>query len=353
MRKYLLGFLFFALSSVAASTNSENINSFASDFYQKSLKDDNIFFSPYSLFNCLSTLYLGAQGDTEKEMAKALHIEKIGQENLPKFLSRLQVNLASSSFHSADAIWLKKDLSLLENYQKAIKHLSLEVSCLDFSDPISSSVAINSWVFEKTQHTIDHLLSPADISKKTEVILTNAIHFQSNWIKPFSKNSTTSAPFYRDEEKISLVQMMHQTSHFPYYEDANYKLLLLPMQQSNSSYVCFFLLPKNSFKELEENLNLQLLLSQIHEAQNTQVDVFIPKVTLQSKLDVKALLETLGIKKAFSPEADFSSLTENKNLSIDKILHEAFFSLDENGVTASAATAVTLMTSCASKKENP
>ena len=43
---------------------------------------------------------------------------------------------------------------------------------------------------------------------------------------------------------------------------------------------------------------------------------------------------------AFTPAADFSALATNEAVQIDKVLHQAFVKVDEDGTEAAAATAV-------------
>src|SRR6266496_5071687 len=59
---------------------------FAVDLYQR-LKDQpgNLFFSPYSLSTALAMAYGGARGQTEAEMAKALHFSQSSQDTHAAF----------------------------------------------------------------------------------------------------------------------------------------------------------------------------------------------------------------------------------------------------------------------------
>lgn len=333
MKKYISCFLSF-FSLVSANPISEKINSFGSDFYQESLSNENICFSPYSMFSSLSTAYLGSKEDTKKELAKALYID----QNFFEAFSLFNKNLHSDQLNSANAIWLEKQVSLCDDYQASIKDLDIQV----FSNNPLSASTINAWVAEKTKNKIQNLLAPSDIEKSTQVILTNALHFESVWIKPFRKELTCPGEFYINDQESTITQMMGQKSHFPYYENDLYQLLLLPIQSSSSSYTCFFLLPKTSFNNFESTFNLSTLLDQIHLASLTLVNVHLPKFTVEQTLQAKGILQNLGIKKAFSSEANFSGLIKKENLFIDKVIHKVFFSIEEKGVTASAATAITM-----------
>lgn len=58
----------------------------------------------------------------------------------------------------------------------------------------------------------------------------------------------------------------------------------------------------------------------------------------------------MGIKKAFSPAADFSQMT-NSQVQIDQILHKTFIKLNKNGTEAAAVTAVIAKASMAPTHE--
>src|SRR6516162_11738226 len=72
------------ISTASASPETESVvaanNQFALDLYgQLGKKDGNLFFSPYCINKTLAMVYTGARGETEKEMAAALHFT-LGQE---------------------------------------------------------------------------------------------------------------------------------------------------------------------------------------------------------------------------------------------------------------------------------
>ena len=70
------------------------------------------------------------------------------------------------------------------------------------------------------------------------------------------------------------------------------------------------------------------------------MSITMPKFEYESAFSLKDSLATLGMKTAFSGEADFSGMNGAHDLLIQDVLHKAFISVDEDGTTAAAATAV-------------
>jgi serpin B len=48
----------------------------------------------------------------------------------------------------------------------------------------------------------------------------------------------------------------------------------------------------------------------------------------------------MGITAAFSGSADFSGITNQEQLNISEVIHQAFIAVDEQGTEAAAATAI-------------
>ena len=66
---------------------------FALDLYQElRTREGNLFFSPYSISTALAMTYAGARGDTELQMAQALHF-LLDQEQLHPAFARLEARL--------------------------------------------------------------------------------------------------------------------------------------------------------------------------------------------------------------------------------------------------------------------
>ena len=101
------------------------------------------------------------------------------------------------------------------------------------------------------------------------------------------------------------------------------------------------LLPQaDKFEAFESSMDFQLVTEIISNLTSQQVNLTMPKFEFESSFGLKNALTGMGMPIAFSPDADFSGMTGNRELFIDDVLHKAFVSVDEAGTEAAAATAV-------------
>ncbi|MCJ7670335.1 MAG: serpin family protein, partial [Dehalococcoidia bacterium] len=101
------------------------------------------------------------------------------------------------------------------------------------------------------------------------------------------------------------------------------------------------LLPASGdFEAFEKTLEAQQVDAIIDDLQNTQVTLTMPQFKFESQFSLKDTLAGMGMRDAFSGNADFSGMTGNRELFISDVLHKAFVAVDEAGTEAAAATAV-------------
>jgi serpin B len=201
---------------------------------------------------------------------------------------------------------------------------------------------INAWVEKKTNGKIKDLISPGVLDSMTRLVLTNAIYFKGNWAKQFKENRTQDAPFTLADGKKIEVAMMNQKAEFGYMETDTFQALELPYVDEELSMV--ILLPKeiDALNEFEKALTTENLNQRLAEIHKCEVVVFVPKFKTTSQFSLADVLKSMGMKDAFSSDADFSGINGKRDLFISAVIHKAFVEVNEEGTEAAAATGVVM-----------
>ncbi len=328
---------------------------FALDLYHALREQDgNLFFSPYSISAALAMTYAGARGQTEEQMAEALHFD-LPQETLHSSFGDLSGELASRGegaegqdgegfrLNVANALWLQDGFDLLPEYLALMESAyGAAPRPVDFQGaPEDARVTINDWVAGATEDRITDLIPAGVIDALTRLVLTNAIYFNAAWAVPFDQDLTSEGPFtLLDGEQIS-VPMMRQTEGLPYAAGEGYQAVELYYDGGELSMVV--VLPKEGgFEAFDGSLDAARLAEIEAGLSHQQVALSMPRFEFDSQFSLSEALASLGMEVAFTDAADFSGMTGGPDLLISEVLHKAFVSVDEEGTEAAAATAVVM-----------
>lgn len=104
------------------------------------------------------------------------------------------------------------------------------------------------------------------------------------------------------------------------------------------------LLPEKGmdFASFEKELSLKKLRALQAAFKDEVVDLALPKFELESTADLTNPLQAMGMKKAFSWQADFSGISRDIPLSISQVFQKANITVDEEETEAAAATDVVI-----------
>ncbi len=304
---------------------------FAADFFSYDLareietRNQNWIFSPFSIASCLSMVTEGADGRTAEELRAAL-----GPFQYDPSLIHPSAFDSDYQLQIAQGAWIKNGYPILSSFEETLtKNYQAAIENIDF-DPDSVQM-INEWIAKNTEQKIQNLIPSNSIDSMTRLVLANALYFQGSWEQPFPENGTSPLPFYTPTEIVQ-ADTMDQTSYFSYYENDKLQLLSLPFKSSGPKPICLLVLPK-------QEIDWETIQAAIPLQSRAKVHVQVPKFQVEQAIDLKPILKNLGIDGAFSSFADFSKISEYGNLHLSAILHKSFFSFDEKGVEAAAATA--------------
>ncbi len=325
-----------------------DIQSFACSFLARiaEVAQGSFVVSPTSLAYLLGMLSEGAAGQTREEIISALGFDGKKQEGIGPFCRDLMVltsSLAPSDavVEVANGIWPRQGHPLSEPFRKALRnYYDASFQEVDFSKTDEALARINGWASDKTHGSIEKLMDVVDPS--APAVFANALYFKAEWKCPFSAKKTEETTFHLDDNRERKVQMMklhHPVEMFQFFESEDLSMLTLPFGENGCSMS--FLLPAQdkSLADLLAQLDGRKLSSVFAGRKWEHVDIWIPKMTVDSKKDLSGTLSKMGIRTLFEAP-DLSPMWEKAgdgNSSV-RILQSSTLSLDEKGAEAASAT---------------
>jgi len=347
MRKFII-YIIFALIAINLNAQSiiESNNQFGFEFYQEIKSNNNFVFSPASISSAFAMTYNGAQGNTFNEMAQVFHFNK----NLSEFntdyknLFTLNENQKDFQFYNANSLWIQEGMEIKQNFLDVNKtYYGASLNLLDFkNDSEKSRITINNWVSEKTKNKINDLLNPSTIDNATRLVLVNALYFKGAWKKQFKKEQNTKDKFQVAKRDFIEADFMNTSVNTWYYQDNYAEIIDIPY--SDDDYSLMIIVPKSyrKLKKLEKKLDQEYYNNYINHKEKKQIKLSIPKFNIKSDYDLGETLVKMGLKDAFTGNADFSGITEQEKLYISQAIHKATIEINEEGTEAAAATAVVM-----------
>jgi len=245
------------------------------------------------------------------------------------------------SVEDASAVWVQNRWPIDPSYVKLVRDsLGADVYSCDFTKP-SGADQINKWVSYRTHNLIPSIVSPEELVSR-KLVLTNALYFHGTWEHPFDVTDTHLAKFTNLSGIASKVATMHCIENAEYEETAQYQVAQISLGYSR--WRMMILLPKSRYS-LEETLS-QLsphVLQQQHTCTPAIIDLSLPRFDMARTFDLAESLQRMGMGAALSSkDANFSSLS-SKPLSIGSVVQKVGLRVDEQGVSAVAATAVEMV----------
>jgi serpin B len=171
-------------------------------------------------------------------------------------------------------------------------------------------------------------------------ILVNAIFLSDNWLDPFQIESTTAGVFHSPGGDVE-ADLMRSSDPLPYYEDEALQAAHLPLRGPAGLWV---LLPKTGdAATLLESLDGERFRGIARAAETRSGELVLPRLDIGGgSIELGPVLEGLGVN-LFDPAlaALTGGLVEGEGpVYLSKAVHKATLEVDENGLTAAAATAM-------------
>lgn len=342
------------------------VNAFSQDLYAQLTQanpTNNLVYSPLSIAVALGMAYAGAEGETASQMASTLRLTTDQTDTEIGFgalLGELAAEGESGNFklNVADSLWMQQGFQIGTQFLAEMQ--SLYGSAVNQVDYIHAAAAatdqINSWVATATNGKITNLIPEDQLDQYTRLVLTNAVYFKGDWASSFDLSETANLPFTLATGMQESVPTMRQTSDFQYMDSDGYQVLEMPYQGNDLSMV--IVLPDGTGAAGSTMPALPTDVGTWLQGLSTyNVDVSLPKFTVNDSLPLRGVLATLGMTDAMSDAADFDGIhdpaVDGKSLHIAAVDHAASIDVGEQGTEAAAASGVIARVACIVLDSNP
>ena len=314
-------------------------------FQQLAERPGNVLVAPYGVSLALAMTGLGASGATSEQFKRTLRIEE-AHTNWPSAFSRLNTAVKRSATDGVDLriagrLWLQEGWPVEDACRRHYRELfGVEPSSLDFLHGGKEAVrTINATISRDTAGAVAEMLSDNDLSDRTALIVLAAVVFHGEWRSGFAADQTEEAEFDVSAARTVLAPMMRQINRLPLARRDGMTLLELPYRGTLSMVIILPDEPEGVTK-LGKELTVDQLNRWVSVRAVREVDVRIPRFSIQQSHSLRPVLSKMGLEAAFDPmRASFSALSPRNPLALSMVVHEARVMVNEEGTRAVAATA--------------
>ncbi|KFP98556.1 Serpin E3, partial [Leptosomus discolor] len=297
---------------------------FAINLYQQVSEAENrtnLVVSPASVAVSLELLQFGAQGNTFTELQDALGYN-IHDQIVQDFLHAVYEGAINSSqgtvVQLACSFFVDASVQLSPIFaSRAVGWANSSLQQTNFTDPNRTTAQTQDWITGNLGDGDMHGMPLGSaVSPLSQVTLVSTMYFKSTWQKKFSFMDTQMLPFTTAEGSNLKVPTMHHTAEVNYgqFQTAaleGFSVVELPYLGEKLSM--FLVLPshkRTSLSRIESHLSAKTITLWANSLKRTKMDIFLPRFSIQSLLDLKTVFSALGIRDAFDPiTANFKGIS--------------------------------------------
>ncbi|XP_053728146.1 neuroserpin [Synchiropus splendidus] len=313
---------------------------------------DNIIFSPLSVAVALGMVELGARGASLQEIKETVGFSSLQPgSDLAQLLQNLRPALSDEEPHYvvrlANGLFLQEGVAFKPEFLRLMtKYFRASVDTVDFGQSAAVAEQINGWVENHTESKIHNLTSAEDFSSLTRLTLVNAVYFRGSWKNQFKPENTRTFSFSRDDGSEVQTLMMYQQGDF-YYGEFNdgsqeasgmYQVLEMPYEGEDMSMMIVLPRQEVPLASLEPIIKASLIEEWAANVKYQKVEVYLPRFKVEQKLDLRKLLQPLGISRIFSGAADLSAMTGAEDLYISGAVQKAYLEVTEEGAEGASGS---------------
>ncbi|CAM9344960.1 unnamed protein product, partial [Lampetra planeri] len=318
----LLSILLPGYSCRAADIPEDTTSEFSVRLYHQLQAEggqDNIIFSPLSVAVALGMVELGSRGASLEEIRQAVGFSHLLPGVEFALLQNLTAALSDDDSHDvvrfANSLFLQEGVTFNPEFLHLMrKYFKANVETVDFSESAAVAEHINSWVENHTES-------------------------EGSWKNQFRPENTRTFSFSKDDGSEVQTQMMYQQGDFYYGEFSDgsqeaggvYQVLDMPYEGEDMSMMIVLPRQEVPLASLEPIIKAPLLEEWANNVKRQKVEVYLPRFKVEHKMDLRNILQELGIKSIFNTNADLSAMTDDRDLYVGKAVQKAYLEVTEEG----------------------
>nr|WIM01423.1 antichymotrypsin-2-like [Limnephilus flavicornis] len=338
---------------------ADTITKFSLDMTKKLLEeeDGNLVVSPASVAAVLSLLYQGVAdpSKTATELQNTLGLERKQSKNAFRtFINTLKGGPAGRDMIFANAVFVEGSQLEPEFKKIAANAFNAEIINTRFNNPVAASSTINDWVKIATKGKIPSLVEPGGLDSTTKCVLTNAVFFKNVWKNVFDDERTIKKQFHINsgdgvhrQPKSVEAEFMHQSVKMVAGSNKTFGARWIKIPFDDNVYSMFFVLPleQDGIDAVVRKMQPEDLKSILETKTIKTCHIGVPKFKIGYSKSLVNALTKMGAGSIFEPHnRDLSKIVQNQPIYVSDALQKAVISIDEQGATAAAATAITVNT---------
>lgn len=334
------------ISSVALEDDdsewlSQNINDFAlrsSSLIFANEKDDNMLYSPASIYMNLSMLYELSSSDSEtREEIRAL-LQPIAEGDQAALCNALYQNMVyrgeTGQLRIGNSIWASPDIA--DKLPKdALQIIEDAYRGKVFTTKLDDTSKMERWIADMTDGQMRQL--PVDPESGDSLLLLSTVLFQEEWVEKFSESSNKDDVFYLSDSGETTCSYMTRTdSNSTYIQTDTFSAARMRFR---NGFAMHFILPADGLLPTDLLQNPDILSSALDYSENNasilrgDIVFTVPKLKFANSINLIEAMREMGMEHAVTPSGGFTA-----SLFVTKIAQDTRFEMDEQGAKAFAVT---------------
>ena len=306
---------------------------------------ENAVYSPLSLWSALAMLAQCAEGESRRQVLDAIGADSVEQlrEQVSHIWQALYTDDGLSALILANSVWLNSGMEGAY-VQDTLDALAEKYFAGAYAVPMGESAAdraVTDWVKKQTNGLIGGDQPVVRTEADILALLVSSLYYKAAWVSEFNAGQTEPDAFTDAAGNETRVDFMHKTVDDDFIRRDGYQAARLATRLGEMVFV----LPDEGVTP-ESLLQREDFLSRLEfygdAATWGEVQWSVPKFDVNSDLDLKGTLVSLGITDLLVPEkADLSALTDLPAFLSDA-KQMARVKVDEEGVEAAAVTIISV-----------